>query len=511
MNGNNMADEPVSGRKIANGAAWLMLFKVVDKSIGLVSTLILARLLVPADFGLVAMANAVVAFTQLMSAFGFDSALIQRQDARREHYDTAWTFNVIFGVGVAVALSVLAVPMAKFYQDDRLVAIMLVLGVGAIAGGFENIGTVAFRKDLDFRSEFRFLLIKRVASFAVTMALAFGLRSYWALVAGSVTSQVLSALISYRLHPFRPRLTLFARVDLMHFSKWIFLSSLIGFIAGKSTDFILGRTVGSHGLGIYNISWEIASMPSSELIAPLNRAIFPVYARLSGDLAALRSRFISVFGIICLVGIPMSFGLFAAADAAVRVVLGSQWLQSIPLIRIFAVCGLVGALQSNLYLVIVALGKPQANTLLSACLLLISLPLTTWASLNHGVLGASYAVLCSVTVGLVGIVIVFKRITSIRVGSLLAVAWRPVIGAMLMVTLMLWADSTPSFAATSVLGHIARLSSLCAIGVVSYSLSIWCLWKMCGAPDKGAERVLLGLLKPFGLRFGAWFRRVGAN
>lgn len=499
-----------SGRDMAKGAAWLMAFKVVDKAIGLVSTLVLARLLAPADFGLVAMATVVVAFTQLMGAFGFDSALIQRQDANRGHYDTAWTFNVIFGVGAAVVVAVLAVPMAKFYRDDRLIAIMLVLGVGALAGGFENIGTVAFRKELDFRSEFRFLLVKRVASFTVTMVLAFSLRSYWALVIGSLTGQILSALISYQLHPFRPRLTLVARADLMHFSKWIFLSSLIGFFSSKSTDLILGRTVGSHGLGVYNIASEIAAMPSTELIAPLNRAVFPVYARLAGDMAELRTRFLSVFGLICLISMPVSFGLFATADAAVRVVLGPQWLESIPLIRIFALCGMIGALQSNLYLVIVAMGKPQANTLLSACLLVLSLPLTIWASLNHGVLGASYAVLASAIVALCGIVLIFARITTINMAALLSVAWRPACGSVLMVGTLFWLDNLPTFAATSVSGHIARLLSLCAVGVMSYSFLIWAIWRLSGAPQ-GAEHFVRGLLGQISLRVLTWFRSVGAN
>ena len=119
-----------------------MLFKLADKCIGLASTLILARLLVPADFGLVALAMAVIAFTQLMGAFGFDSALIQRQDATRVHYDTAWTFNVIVGVAMGCTLAALAVPVARFYDDDRLVAILSVLGAGAVVGALVGVGVV---------------------------------------------------------------------------------------------------------------------------------------------------------------------------------------------------------------------------------------------------------------------------------------------------------------------------------------------------------------------------------
>lgn len=299
-----------------------MAFKLVDKAIGVVSTLILARLLVPADFGLVAMAMAVVAFTELMKAFGFDTALIQRQDAARAHYDTAWTFNVIFGATIAATLAALSLPMAHFYGDPRLTAVLLALGFSSLLVGFENIGVVAFRKDLDFRSEFRFLLIRRVAGFVVTVGTALLLRSYWAMVVGIVVTRGISVWMSYRLHPYRPRLDLSARRDLFRFSRWLFLSSLIGFVATRSTDFILGRTVGAHGLGIYAISLEVASMPSTELIAPLNRAAYPAYSRLSRDPPELQRRFIEVFGIIAMVSIPACGLLFALADVAVRGVLG---------------------------------------------------------------------------------------------------------------------------------------------------------------------------------------------
>src|SRR6202022_3008075 len=99
--------------------------------------------------------------------------------------------------------------------------------------------------------------------------------SYWALVAGMVTGKVCSVWMSYLAHPYRPRFTLAARRDLLHFSKWLFISNFVLFLQNKSDSFILGRTVGAAGLGIYNIASEIAVLPSTELIAPINRAVFP--------------------------------------------------------------------------------------------------------------------------------------------------------------------------------------------------------------------------------------------
>src|SRR5258708_3471666 len=98
------------GSRIAAGVAWMVVFKLLDRSIGIVSVVILARLLVPADFGLVAMATATIAVIELLSAFNFDMALIQRQEATRAHYDTAWTLNVAMAAGCALLVAAAAVP-----------------------------------------------------------------------------------------------------------------------------------------------------------------------------------------------------------------------------------------------------------------------------------------------------------------------------------------------------------------------------------------------------------------
>jgi O-antigen/teichoic acid export membrane protein len=499
---NTSTSRPVSGRQIARGAAWLTLFKVIDKGIGVLSTLVLARLLVPADFGLVAMAMAVVAFTQLMSAFGFDSALIQRQNAQRDHFDTAWTFNVLFGVGISVALAILAWPMAQLYRDDRLVAVLLVLGLGALVGGFENIGTVAFRKELDFRSEFRFLLFKRIASFVVTIGLAFAFRSYWALVGGTVTGRLMAVWISYRLHPFRPRLTLRARADLLHFSKWILISSVLQFLQVRSTDFILGRTVGPHGLGVYSVALEIANMPSTELIAPVNRAVYPAYASLAVDIGSLRERFFEVFAAICMVGFPVSGVLLAVADPAVRVVLGDKWLESIALIQVFGLQGLLGALQSNLYLVVVALGKPKANTVLTAVLVAVSLPLVVWASLTHGVRGAAVAQLVTGMLGFAGILYVFRKLAGVKLATLARIARRPLLSTLLLVASLRLID-VHAVADWPALPKLIVLLAAAVLLAPAYAVAVW---RLSGRPA-GPEETLLRLL---GSKATTWMSARGA-
>lgn len=482
-----------TGKQIAKGAAWLMGFKLLDKSIGLISTLVLVRVLTPSDFGLVAMAMAVVALLELMGAFGFDSALIQRQDTARSHFDTAWTFNVIFGVCIALFLVAMAVPAAAFYREPRLEQMLPVLAIGAVVGGFENIGTVAFRKELNFRMEFIYLFIKRIAVFAVVITLALTLRSFWALIFATIAGKAMAVLISYLLHPYRPRFSLAARGDLFNFSKWLFFSNLIQFFGNRSTDFILGRTVGSYGLGIYNLAAEIAAMPSTELIAPLNRAVYPAYAQLARAREKLLARFLEVYSLISMVAFPVAVGLFCLSDILVALLLGPKWVDSIPIMQILGLCGLVAALQGNMYVVMTALGKPKVTTYLGGFLLIFSLPAVVYFSLQFGAVGAAYAQFVAAVIGYIAIVWVFTTVTGASKSSLLNVMWRPFIAALFMAAslegLIAFFEYVSRFESLYL-----RFPLLVFCGIISYTACILSLWFLAGRP-LGAESLIIDFVR----------------
>ena len=170
--------------KMAHGAAWMVGARFAIKILGLLSTLILVRLLLPADFGLVALATALVAGLQLLKTFGFEVALIQDQNATPGKYNAAWTVNLSFSVLIAVVLVLLAPFASEFYSDERLKLVLYALSFSMLLQGIENIGIVDFRKNLEFRKEFLFLFAKKLIGFCVTIPLAFALRNFWALVAG---------------------------------------------------------------------------------------------------------------------------------------------------------------------------------------------------------------------------------------------------------------------------------------------------------------------------------------
>lgn len=481
-------------RKMAKGAAWMVFFKLLERSLGLISTVILARLLVPADFGLMAMAMSIAAVLELLGAFGFDTAIIQNQQAERRHYDTAWTFEVLFGLASAVALVLLAVPGADFYHEPRLEAVMYVLALGAFVQGLQNIGIVAFRKEMQFNKEFKFLLSKKLVSFLVTVPLAVVLQSYWALLAGIITGKLVGLVLSYAWHPYRPRLSFAAGPELFHFSKWLLLNNILFFLRHRSADFIVGRIAGTGALGLYTIAYEISNLPTTELVAPINRAVFPGYAKQSADPEALRQGYLNVTSLIWLFALPAAVGIAVTADLLVPVVLGTKWTDASPLIAILALYGAVTAMQGSTGYVYIALGKPRITTLLSGFYLAVLIPALIWLTMRVGLQGTCWAYLGTALLILPINYVVLIRTLRMQVSRLFAVIWRPVLAsAVMFLSVKFYILSLPI--SSEILTQIIQLFIAVALGVLCYGVALFGLWVASSRPH-GAERLVLDQVTP---------------
>jgi lipopolysaccharide exporter len=494
---------PNVDRAMAKGAVWMILARLGDRSLGFVSTIILVRLLAPADFGIVAMGMSVIAMCELFGQVGLDVALIQDPGATRRHYDTAWTFSVILSATTAVVLLLVAIPAAKFYDESRLLPIILSLAVGSLISGFENIGIVAFRKDLQFNKEFQFFFGKKLAGFLVTVPVAFILRSYWALIAGIIAGRLAGVTLSYYVQSYRPRWSLAARKELFHFSKWMVISNALIVFNSRAADFIIGKATGAHALGVFNVSYELSNLPTSELIAPINRAVFPGYARKSEDRATLKQGYLSVVGMIAAFGIPAGVGIAASSDWLVPLLLGQQWTEAIPLVEILALYGILAAMKTNAHYVYLAMGKPNVPAYLGIVQISFLLPCLVMSSVKFGAIGAAYAYLVSQAVFTPISFSVLFKIVGVRLEELAGVLWRPLTSAVLMFAIVrvlahsLPVDPTASF------GTIQDFLIVVVTGAVVYSGCLCLLWMMSARP-LGAESRILSIVQS--RRLYSWLR-----
>ncbi len=475
-------------RSIAKGAVWMIAVRVAERSIGFVSLLILARLLTPSDFGLVALAFSVLEVIYLLGAFSLDVALIQNQDAKKDHYDTVWTINLLMFCLYAALLFAAAYPAAHFYRDERLAQVMQVLAGGLLLRGLENIYLIDFRKEMRFDKEFMVFLVKRVSGFAITTTLAIVYRNYWALVFGTLASFAISTVFSYKVVSRRPRLTLAAVRELFHFSKWMFINNAITTLIARAPDFLIGRIAGAASLGIFNLAREVSALPTSELIAPINRAAFPGFSRLARDLPALREAYLNTLGMSLLFSVPASTGIAVLAQVFVDVALGAQWTQAAPLIQLVAAGGVISLLSASSGYVFIALGKPRINTLTVALQVPVLIPALYFLTRESGLVGAALAIALNASVIAPVSLCLAGRELHISFGRYLATAWRPCVAsaamALALVPLLPLAEQSKG-------SEIVALALIPVVGVLVFVASLFVLSRLTGGFSQ-AERIVLG-------------------
>lgn len=470
--------------RMTKGIVWMVAARLMDRSIGIVSTLILARLLVPGDFGLVAMATAIGGLLDLLGAFSFDVALIQNAAAERRHYDTVWTINAIVQIVCGVAIIALAGPAAVFYSEPRLAGVMYVLAFSYLLGAFGNVGVVAFRKDLDFKKEFNFIFARRIVTFAATISCAFILRSYWALLIGITLGRVVGLIMSYTMNSYRPRFSLSAAGELFHFSKWMLINNGLSFLLRDGCTFVIGRVYGATSLGIYSVSYEISNLPSTELVAPINRVTLPGFAKI-GDRSAIGVAYIRLLGIISLVILPVGLGIAAVAEPLVLTALGKNWMEAVALIAVLGINGAIAATQTNNTAVWLALGLPRRVTLLHTCTALVLFPALFVFVKYYGVLGVGYAYILSQLVNVPLGMSMTKQLLGFHWAAVAKVVWRPIVGAVAMYFAVVRFDLGVAHYVP-----LARLLADAAVGAGIYAAIVLVLWWVSARPA-GAETYCL--------------------
>ncbi|MFA9460963.1 lipopolysaccharide biosynthesis protein [Thiohalorhabdus methylotrophus] len=487
------------GGKIASGAAWMVSMRLVVRSIGLLSTIIVARLLSPADFGLVALATSIYALVEFLGAFGFGEAIIQRHDTDRSHYDTAWTLNLAFGVLAATAMALMAGPVAGFFDEPRLELIIYVLALTAFIDQAHNIGVEALRKELEMQKIFQLQVVEKVVAFFTTVTLAYLYESYWALVAGMAIGTVAFSVTSFLITPFRPRFSLARFQELFVFSRWLFLTNILSYGDRKSGSIIIGKLAGASSIGIFSVSQNIAHIPAVELVKPLNQALFPGYSKVKNEPGTLRRYYLKSLSLVSLVVFPTATGLAITAPGLIPLLLGEQWEQAIPVMQVLAVAGIAQALAIVNMSIHLAINQPHLTTVFNGVKVLLLIPSMIYAVFHWGAIGAAWAYLCVNLLLAPTRIWVVKRSLALRGRGIAEALWRPITATLVMAAAVYGMGLYLGDAPVAV-----RLPGQITAGVVVFSAMVLGLWRLAGRPEGGEEFVmhqLRGLL-PGRVRFG---------
>ncbi len=475
--------------KVYSGSVFMLITRLSIKSIGLISSIFLARLLTPEDFGVVAITIAIYAFIELFGALALGTALIQRKSNNLDDYNSAWTFNVLFGVAAAIGLALIAPLVANFYSDPRLQDVLYVIAFVSVLSGFHNIGVIDFQRNLNFRKELQLQLVPKVISFVVTLSLAFTLRNYWALVLGVLCNQLVVTLYSYMMHPFRPQICFKSFNKLFKFSRWLLLNNIVYFINDKVSQLMVGKVLSPTALGFLSLSKEIGQLPTSHIAIPINKATFPVYSRFQDNPTELKKAYLNTAALTASLTIPSSIGIAMIAPLLVAVLLGEQWLTVVPLLQLLALANMFFSITSNNSYVYLAAGKPHISFLINfsrlAVFFCLFIPLLEY----NGLIGIGQARLGSTLLMVLLVQAAVIRFLKLPVLELISAFFRPVMAGIVMGLAVFAVQLSVSLSLP-----ILQLLLETLTGVLSYSIITLFIWHLQGYPD-GFEHNIFSRLR----------------
>ncbi|HEY8289372.1 MAG TPA: oligosaccharide flippase family protein [Acetobacteraceae bacterium] len=489
-----MAAEPAGDllARTARGAGWVMAWRLGMRVLGLASTLVLVRLLAPADFGLVALGTSFMQAIDGMMVLGTDEAVIRDHAPDRHVYDTAFTLNLLRGLAVGSLVAAGAFPAATFFGEPRLGPLLLFVACLPVLDGLANIGAVDFRRDFAFHKEFAIMVLPKLGGIVAAIGAALLLRSYVAMLCGMGVNRGLRMVMSYVMHPYRPRLSLRAWRGLAGYSFWTWLLSLAVLLRDRSDSLLLGRLTNATMVGLYSVGAEIAALPTTELIEPLGRASFSGFAEARRTGVAAGETYLRLIGSAALLVLPAGAGLSLVAAPLVRVALGGGWDAAVPVLQVLAVAGTMmvfGQISLHLMSAHALLGRLVGITLAGG---LLRIALLAALIPGFGLTGAAWAVGLSIAAEQALTLAVAFRHFGVSARSLAMHAWRPV-GASAAMTLVLWWSGLGWQPAAHGDGAGA-LATAVMVGAAAYLASLLAAWWVAGRPA-GPEADILAVLR----------------
>lgn len=479
------AKQPNPKRALISGALWNVGTRWMIKGLGFANTVIVARLLLPADYGIVAMAMLVVGLIQAMLDFSAATALLRKGAVTPAEINSAWTLRLVEGCGVGLLLLAAAYPSALYFKEPRVEAVMWVLAACLAISGASNIGFTLAQKEFNFPLEFRHNLVCKSLGVIATIGAAFALHDYRALVIGVATGYTSGCLMSYVMHPYRPRWDTSKIHEIWVVTKWLMLAGVAGFFLRKSDELIAARIGTTGEFGLYNVGADLGQLPTGELGPAMLRAFLPVLSSIQDDVARTNQAVLKTLSAVNTITLPIGLGFAAVALPATTLLLGTRWTEAAPLVALFALAGAIQFAMSPLSTLLVLRGHTRLqNNIVWAefavfvlCSLILvprlHLPGLVWARIVGSSFNALITAICA------------RAYCQLSLRATSQALARPALGALAMYMLV-------DYAVGSLAGSSWSLAVTVPLGALVFSTWSLVSWLAVGRPE-GLESTIFDI------------------
>ncbi|BAK68381.1 conserved hypothetical membrane protein [Sphingobium sp. SYK-6] len=480
--------------QIIKGSLWLSGARAIVNALGWASTIVLARLLTPDDFGLVAIGTTIQAIIMAVTEMSLAQALVHHRAPDDDHLNTAWTLGFLRGLVIAAMLALAAHPLALLYEDPRLEWVIYAIAFGVFLGGLSNPRRVMLQRQLIFWQDFLLNVGMRLATVIVSIGVAVYYRNYWALILGGMAGQLVGLAISYMIMPFLPRFGLRHARELWSFSFWLTLGQTVNTINWRFDQLLIGKLLGRSELGYYSVGDNLAQMPTREATNPLRLTLFPAFSRISDDPARLRAAYQRAQGLITAMALPVGVGFALVAEPLVRVAMGDKWLPAVPIIQALSSIFAFQTFGSVVQPLAMSLGATKNLFHRDLWVFFVRLPIILTGLFFGGLPGLVVARMVSGTVSTIMNMELVRRLSGLGLRTQFGSNLRT-LGAIAVMIVGVTACRRLAFTAAhpGPLYLISEVVILAATGAILYLGSHWLFWRLQGYPQ-GPEKEVRDLL-----------------
>jgi len=410
--------------RAVRGVVWTILSYGGNKFMTVLTTVILARILVPADFGLVALATLAVGFIGLFRDLGLGGALILRQDLDRAAQGTLLTLMLGMAAVVAAVVAAIAPLAAWVFDAPRLTGILAALSLTVILGAFGWFYDALLQRELEFRNRFYSQVLQSVVYAGVALGLAAAGTGAWSLVWGQIAASLAYAVMLASVAPYRvwPRFDRPVARDSLGTSKGFLLQGGLAFIEQNAAFFAVGRTLNTTAVGYWSMAYRMAELPYMAVADPVAKVTFPGFSRMRHRGEDVTPAFLSALRLVAVVTVPMGLLLSACAGPFTRVVLGDEWIPMIGALAVMGVWAAVRTVQVTIAWLLNSVGEAGLMGIISLWVLLPLIPGLLLGASYGGVEAVAWVMLADMVASLC----VLSFFADRRGGVALARQWRAV-------------------------------------------------------------------------------------
>jgi O-antigen/teichoic acid export membrane protein len=490
--------ERTAEQKIVRAGLQSIAGKLGGKLIDFGTLLLLAQLLLPVDFGLIALAMTAILLIEALTEVPLTQPILRAADPTPDYYDTSFTLGVMRACILTIFLIALAWPMGAFYEEPRLPILIIVLTLSPIMRSLFSPRMADFARIYNMRPEMTISLMGKAGAFVVVLCFALTTRSYWAIALGTITTPLIMTSLSYIKAPYRPRLSLVRWHDFADIVGWNSLNQFFAAISFQIDRILLGRTLSMATLGHYAMASDLTGVPIQGVLIPLGT---PLTVAMSKATTLERQQWAwkkVLNTVLCLMG-AILLGISTLAGPIVQFLLGETWIEAAPILALMALTTLPALVGYALVPLAISLYRPSLITQRTMIDLAIKLPLMLIGIAWFGLWGAIAARGIASLAAMIFALTAATQLIGLSVREQMYAIHRTLAGLIALAAVSFWLcpvvqPTSASFVERAGLGLETGLVFILAL--TAQIVVMLGLWDLEGRPAGSLEGTLLG-----------WFRK----